>query len=195
MGHDINTVAVHEAGHAVVLASLGHANRIENSQHYGLTVPNTDTRAGYVATDGPLLLPVETECPYYLGGAIAQKRFAPDATFKMRNGNLNGDIESLVASLNEAGHSAYFEDVYSEVHCLLFGEPSLHARMLTALSGAEGKPAPWDDILCTGYRLAEEKLRTHWNTVRELADCLIARGILGQADLLPLFKRYGLSST
>jgi hypothetical protein len=50
------------------------------------------------------------------------------------------------------------------------------------------------DCVEVGYALATEKIRTHWNVVRELADELVEADVLYSSALLPFFERHGLLS-
>jgi hypothetical protein len=50
------------------------------------------------------------------------------------------------------------------------------------------------EAIDAGFVLATEKLTTHWNVVRELADLLVEEGVIDSENLLSLFERHGLSS-
>jgi len=95
-------VAIHEAGHATVLAALGHANRlkciniinVDNARHYGFTKTFSNSKsAGFVEIDNSLL-PIEVECPFYLAGALSQNCFTLITPSNMHN--LGSDIVSLI---------------------------------------------------------------------------------------------------
>jgi hypothetical protein len=64
---------------------------------------------------------------------------------------------------------------------------------LEALSGSRVLPNPRYDCLDAGCTLATEKITTHWNVVRELADQLVENDVLYSPDLLSLLGRHGLS--
>jgi hypothetical protein len=65
---------------------------------------------------------------------------------------------------------------------------------MEALSGSKVSSNPRFACLDAGIVLATEKLTTHWNVVRELADLLVEEGVIDSEKLLSLFERHGLSS-
>src|SRR5580698_610826 len=142
-------VAIHEAGHAIVLASLGHANDIMHvtatagflppdlaahlarvARYQDITeskwarniLRRAERMTGYVQRDpdsGPL--PLAVEIPYCLAGAVAELRRAPEGAFRsLTTRNLNGDIMHLSRGLKRAGYEASFGGVWREVNRLLF---------------------------------------------------------------------------
>ena len=216
--------AIHEAGHAVVLASLGHAQDIlfvtampnfidpEIVAHYdrlerlGSTIPRPVGHSlGYVQRDpdrGPL--PLSVEVPFSLGGVVAELKHAPEGAFStVRIGFLNGDIASLVQAFEKAGIETSDADVFREVNRLLFQHTDLQASsaalgtsslMFTALAGMEVSAVPRHECIEIGLALATEKIRTHWNVVRALADLLVEKDAVCSPDLLAFFERHGLLS-
>jgi hypothetical protein len=227
-------VAIHEAGHATVLASLGRADELwytTATRHFqppyiadlektikelGGEVPKYEDDAAGKTSRWPdsAPLPLAIAVPYALGGAVANRRDDPEQAFdKMKWGCLGGDVEQLVRGLKAAGQEVSDNDVVREVNRLLFERrdsrlpavsattkgqsqafETLHGAGFAALSGGAVSPNPRHACLEVGYNLATEKIATHWNVVRELADRLLEVEVLYSDDLLAFFERHGLSS-
>jgi hypothetical protein len=213
-------VAIHEAGHATILASFGHATDIDYvtatpgyvnkglldlyaqiEKDSGITVPNfTGNSAGHTHRHlNAAPLPLEVEVPYCLAGAVAQLQDDPTYTFTtLRHGGLGGDIEHLVKAFKGAGYQSPFDDVPSEeilleVSHLLCQQLGL-VQPLPAKTLTHLRSKPRYACLEVGYTLATEKIRTHWTVVSELADLLVEKNAVYSDELLSLFERHGLSS-
>ena len=98
----LNTVAYHEAGHAVV------------SRMLGLRVKSV--AIGNVLIDSFSRAPTEKQIPILLAGLYAQRRFAPHSAWRSRNHahpNSGYDFDTVALLIQDAHGSGRVADLYS----------------------------------------------------------------------------------
>src|SRR6476646_9299762 len=100
----LDTIAYHEAGHAVVSSMLG------------LRVKSVTIRPGSVLIDRFSSAPTEKQILILLAGLYAQRRFAPHSAWRSRNQshpNSGYDFDTVALLIHDEHGSGGVADLYS----------------------------------------------------------------------------------